>query len=446
MTTVTEDKAGVGMGRRSVPVSGEIPGRPADRGSAASGGMNRGSATDAGEVASPDEALWRPRDLLLPALLFLAGIPLTWANYGSAPVPLLLHTVLCAALLPRRQFPVGSFLVIAAVAVAAPFLAGVHILGELALFATYYRILLHRPVLWGLGATVVTVAVLGLLTVRPLGDLPLYISEGFRTEATTLVEVLIRLLTSMLLIVVALVTGVIALVARDRRRAVADARVEADRMRAERDQRSRLAREEERTRIARELHDVVGHSLGVMVSLSDGAARLVGPQPERAGQAMTTVADTGRAALAEVRDVLGLLRDDSGQPPQVQDVSDLVERVRATGTPVNLVHERELTRLPEHVRLCVYRVVQEALTNVGRHAGPGAEARVRVAGGGERVEVTVTDDGPGRPAERGSGLTGLTERVGLQGGTLTAGPGPGGGWVVHAVLPVRRPAAEVGLP
>ena len=390
--------------------------------------------------------------ILLPALLFLAGLPLLWLNHWFDPVPLALHTVLCAVLLPRHRYPVGVFVAAAALAAATPFLSGAHVLGELGMFAAYYRVLVHRPLAWGLGASVSVVGVIALLTLRPLGDVPGALTQGLDPDSALFVEVLLRLLTSLAMVVTALVTGVVALVVRDRRNAVAAALAETERLRAERDQRARLAREAERTRIARDLHDVVGHSLGVMVSLSDGAARLVGSQPERAGEAMGTVAETGRTALAEVRDVLGLLRDGRGQPPHVQDVADLVERFRATGTDVDLVYERELSRLPEHVRLCVYRVVQEALTNVGRHAGTGTGARVLigdeplVADGGELVVVTVTDDGTGRPAERGAGLTGLAERVALQGGTLSAGPRDGGGWAVRARIPVRRPAAEVVLP
>jgi len=225
----------------------------------------------------------------------------------------------------------------------------------------------------------------------------------------------------------------------------------------ERDQATRIAVAEERSRIARELHDVVAHAVSVMVVQADGAGYAIQSDPELAQRALRTISETGRGALGELRRLLDVLRHDEsdGEPrvpqPDAHALADLAERMRAAGVPVTLEVD-ELGDLPAGVSLGVYRIVQESLTNTLKHAGRGASAAVRVSRTGDLVEVLVSDDGAGRahelvPAARngrapvrlpgGNGLIGMRERAHVYGGTLEVGPAPGGGWQVRAELPVR---------
>ncbi|MEU4442697.1 sensor histidine kinase [Actinosynnema sp. NPDC050801] len=215
----------------------------------------------------------------------------------------------------------------------------------------------------------------------------------------------------------------------------------------ERDQQARIAVGEERSRIARELHDVVAHAVSVMVVQADGASYAIKTNPDLAEAAVRTIADTGRQALTELRRLLGVLRseDQSGTQwvpqPDAGDLHELAENCRAAGLPVRLETLGDLDALPAGLGLGVYRIVQEALTNTLKHAGSGAAATVRVTQAGDHVEVEVTDDGFGTPHDLvavsgGNGLIGMRERAGVLGGAIEAGPNPGGGWRVRAVLPL----------
>jgi len=217
----------------------------------------------------------------------------------------------------------------------------------------------------------------------------------------------------------------------------------------ERGQQARIAVAEERARIARELHDVVAHAVSVIVVQADGAAYAVRGQPELAERAVETISATGRQALTELRRLLGVLRSDEGDgrgdertpQPGAASLSELAERVRTVGLPVRLDLTGDLDALPAGVGLGVYRIVQEALTNTLKHAGPDSSATVRVTRVGDRVDLDITDDG--RLSAKalvgvsgsGNGLIGMRERALVFGGTLEAGPRPGGGWRVRASLP-----------
>ncbi|MFC5056784.1 sensor histidine kinase [Saccharothrix xinjiangensis] len=215
----------------------------------------------------------------------------------------------------------------------------------------------------------------------------------------------------------------------------------------ERDQQARIAVGEERSRIARELHDVVAHAVSVMVVQADGAGYAIRADPELAEAAVRTIADTGRQALTELRRLLGVLRSEDGSgtqwspQPGAGDLGELVENCRAAGLPVRLEVADDLGALPAGLGLGLYRIVQEALTNTLKHAGAGASAVVRVSRADERLTVEVADDGFGTPHDLvavsgGNGLIGMRERAGVLGGTLESGPNPGGGWRVRAVLPL----------
>jgi signal transduction histidine kinase len=230
-------------------------------------------------------------------------------------------------------------------------------------------------------------------------------------------------------------------------------------METERDQHTRIAVAAERARIARELHDVVAHAVSVIVVQSDGAAYAIRADPELAQSAVRTISDTGRQALIELRSLLDVLRGDGDTPdqrtpqPDIGALPELVRTVTDTGLPVELDLRGELTGLPATVGLGLYRIVQEALTNTLKHAGPGARATVRVERVGGLVEVEVRDDGPGlsgrgrTPAlvSGGNGLIGMRERASVLGGTLDAGPLHPAGWRVRATFPVR-PVQPAPLP
>jgi signal transduction histidine kinase len=242
---------------------------------------------------------------------------------------------------------------------------------------------------------------------------------------------------------------VAGLYAGTRRAYLAELRDRARRFERERDQASALAAAEERTRIAREMHDSVAHHLTVIVALSDGALRAVTRAPADAADAIRDVSGTARQALAETRRLLGVLRADSGpelrQPlPGLADLDDLLDRVRAAGLPVRYELSGAAGDLAPALQLAVFRLVQEALTNTMKHAGPNASAAVRLQLTPVQVRVDVEDDGAGRgagpAAAAGGGLTGMRERVSAVGGELDFGPRQPHGWRVTARL-VLDPAA-----
>jgi signal transduction histidine kinase len=209
----------------------------------------------------------------------------------------------------------------------------------------------------------------------------------------------------------------------------------------ERDQSSALAAVEERARIAREMHDSVAHHLTVIVALSDGALRAVTRAPGEAADAIRDVSATARQALAETRRLLGVLRADSGelrQPlPGLADLDDLLGRVRAAGLSVRCERSGADADLPPEIQLAVFRLIQEALTNTMKHAGPGASAAIRLQVSSAEVRVDVEDDGTGRgtaASTAGGGLTGMGERIGAFGGDLEFGPRNPRGWRVTARL------------
>jgi signal transduction histidine kinase len=215
----------------------------------------------------------------------------------------------------------------------------------------------------------------------------------------------------------------------------------------EQELRARWAVAEERGRIARELHDVVAHSVSVMVVQAGAARRSVAGNPDQATAALTQIESTGRQALAEMRRLLGLLRDgqDGGAAltpqPSLAHLDSLLAAAGEAGLPVELAVEGEPRQLPAGIDLSAYRIVQEALTNSLKHAGP-ARAVVRVCYGAKALEVQVWDDGRGaagpngRAEGDGHGLIGMRERVALFGGSLEVGTRQGGGFLVAARLPL----------
>ncbi len=212
------------------------------------------------------------------------------------------------------------------------------------------------------------------------------------------------------------------------------------------EQRARAARAEERLRIARELHDVIAHSISVMTIQAGAARTLVDDDGARAVEALGRVAQTGRQTLAEMHRLLGALRPESewhgeGSHPSLAELGALVEQYRVAGLPVEVDVAGTPRQLGAGLDLTAYRIVQEALTNSLKYAGP-ATARVLVRFTPRALDLEIADDGTGSgaPAGSGHGLVGMRERVSMYGGELQAGPSPGGGFAVHARLPLERSA------
>lgn len=234
------------------------------------------------------------------------------------------------------------------------------------------------------------------------------------------------------------------------RRQRAQAEQERSRLlQSEQEQRARAVAIDERSRIARELHDIVAHSLSVIVVQAEGGRAVVLKRPEVGAEVLDTIAETGRTSLAEMRRIVDVLRGGSAEAsylpsPGLGDLSELVAR---SGDQFQLIVRGLVPIVPAAVGLTVYRVVQESITNVLKHAGPAASAQIRIDYLPASIEIEVSDDGRGAATLRmdagpnaqpppGHGLRGMAERVSLMQGRLDARPRPGGGFVVRASLPL----------
>lgn len=371
--------------------------------------------------------LWSDGALVVALLLGCLFFPRS--DGGDPVVNALLQVGLVLPLLWRRTAPSKVFAVVAGVAFVQ-WLVTVPLPADLALLVALFTLAVHDTPMRALaGAGVLEIGVV-LASVRwtPVGDTAL---------ASTV------LLSGM--VAAALFVGLTLRTWR----AYMDALVErANRLELERDQRAELAAAAERSRIAREMHDVVAHNVSIMVALADGARVAAGGDPAGAAEAMGEVSATGRMALADMRSLLGVLRDrdePTGRTPQpdLARLPALLEGVRATGITVEFAERGTRFAVPPGVGLTVYRLVQESLTNVVKHAPGVSRVRVTLAFDQPTVEVAVRDDGADvGPSSPGHGVRGMRERAAACGGTLRAGPHPGGGWEV--VARVRAEGTVVG--
>ena len=234
----------------------------------------------------------------------------------------------------------------------------------------------------------------------------------------------------------------VGLLAQSRRRHLVALEDRAAQLARERDARATIAAAEERSRIAREIHDIVSHSVGTMVVMADGAVQTIRTDPGRSGTAMERVRDTGRGAMTEMRRMLDVLRDGDTAPrapqPGLVDLEQLLDDTRATGLRVDLTVTGAPVTLPAGPDLAAYRLVQEALTNARKHGGPLLSVvSVTLGYRDAEIDLRIVDDGADAapPASAGHGLVGMRERVAAYGGSVEAGPRAGGGFDVHAVLP-----------
>ncbi|WP_322920828.1 sensor histidine kinase [Nocardioides renjunii] len=374
----------------------------------------------------PRARLWFDR-LLVGVVLVLGGVGHAAAGQ---PVAALLTVVEAVPLLWRRRHPWPVFLAVAGASVLQAAVEAEPIVGQLVFPVAVYSVARWSPRWQSVTALLVGYAGAVVAAVRWI--------LGFGAGELTVANLAPYTVT-----ISAIVTAAWALgfAAQERERYVASlvARAEQAERMAERE--VELAARDERSRIAREMHDVVAHGLSVIVIQADGARYAAAKDPGVAVGTLETISTAGREALTEMRRLLGLLRDgDTGVAPQpgLGDVRHLVDEARAAGTRVEADLPAPVPEVPDGVALAAYRIVQEALTNVRKHAGPGATVRVRLAVG-RAVEVEVRDDGRGAAADtdgHGLGLVGMRERAAVHGGTLEAGPAAGGGFAVSARLPL----------
>ncbi|WP_233359047.1 sensor histidine kinase [Thermomonospora amylolytica] len=355
--------------------------------------------------------------------------------YGKGePIPEVVYVALVAGLLGplvvRRRWPVQAFATIAGVSFVQWVLDYTAIPANMGVLVAVYTVAANCAFRWAVAAGLVTElgAVLAAFryTVNP-GD---------------------RKYTTIMLSAVVAGVWILGVYISTRRAYTRSLEERAERLERERDTQIQIAMAAERARIARELHDVVAHNVSVIVVQADGASYAIDTDVERAKRALETISATGRTALAEMRRLLGVLRegDDAGAyrpQPGVAQLTDLVEQIRESGLPLDFRVEGVPAELPQGMQLAVFRIVQESLTNIVKHAGPRATAQVRLHYGDEAIQVTVTDDGRGAAARddgRGHGLVGMRERAAVYGGTVRAGPRLGGGFEVVARLPLREEA------
>ena len=359
--------------------------------------------------------------LLAAVLLGLCSAWLAWSDFASYRAAVV-QTALISTLVFRRRYPTAVFLTASTIAFAQ-WLLGFPVLGDVTLLVALYTVAAHESRMRALLAAAVLEA----------GA----IMASFRWQLAGTVPRSLLFLSAM--VVAALFAGLTA-ASGSRYLAWMDER--ARRLETERDQQAVIVAAAERTRIARELHDIVSHSLSVVITLADAAAVVGRSDPAGGVEAMTEASEVARRALTDMRAMLGVLRTDetsAGLAPQpgIDDLGALVERIRATGLPVALSVEAAAFPLSATAELTAYRIVQEALTNTLRHT-TARHATVTIAYDQPRLRLRIADDGTAKAPDehRGHGIEGMRERAALHGGALRAGPDPAApeGWLVEATL------------
>jgi signal transduction histidine kinase len=339
-----------------------------------------------------------------------------FAGVGAA----CLQAGLIVPLIWRRSYPMLVFLVISALALTQ-WLLGDRLLGDVALLISLYTVAVHESRPRALLATGVLEVGAALAADRwvPAGTVP----RSFLFLTATVVAALF-----------------VGFTVRSGSEYMAWLAERAERLEIERDQQKAIGAAIERTRIAREVHDIVAHSLSVVITLADAASVTNPTDPAGATDAMRQASEVGRQALRDLRTVVTVLRTDEpraelGPQPDISRLGDLFDRVRATGLAVEVAVVGEAFAPGAATELTVYRILQEALTNTIKHSS-ATEARVVLRYRRPVIELSVTDNGsaPDPVGREGHGIEGMSERAGLHGGSLQAGPSARGGWSVTATL------------
>ncbi|MFE6748110.1 sensor histidine kinase [Kitasatospora purpeofusca] len=362
-------------------------------------------------------------DSLLPALLLL--------NAATTPAPrepvltVALTAALALPLLWRRRAPLAVFGAVVTAALVQ-WLLDIQLPADIAVLVALYTLAARsdRRTTLVAGAVVQAGVLLACLRWAPDGA---FLTPFVAVTAMTAAA------------------AVLGMNVRTTRAYLAAVEERAAHLEREQQQQARLAVAEERARITREMHDIVTHNLSVMVALADAAGYARQRSPERADAAMRQISETGRQALTDMRRSLGVLRADEPDAerhplPGIAQLDALAEQMSAAGLPTGLAVEGDHDHLPATAQLTVYRLVQEALTNALKHTPAGTRATVRIRCDAGTVTVDVADTGPRPPASAaappssGHGIPGMRERAAAYGGTLRAGPLPGGGWAVRTRL------------
>jgi signal transduction histidine kinase len=395
--------------------------------------------------------LGRHRVLVDSVMAAILGLISLGSLIGGSPAAVLVVLLMIVPVAVRRRVPVAAFVIAAAAGAWQVLGLGVRTAGspphpgpipsDLALLVLLYTVAAYRPRRYSIPALLTCVGgslVAALVWVPVAGGIGL----GQRL-----------FVSGFLFGGVSLTFWILGDSMRYRRGYYAALEEKAARLEAERHAEAKVAAAAERARIARELHDVVAHHVSVMVVQADGAGYVIRSDPDRAAKALAAVSATGRQALTELRRVLGVLRSDGEQAaltpvPGLGELRELLDQARAAGLEVSYLLTGAPRELPEGAELAAYRVVQESLTNTRKHAGLAATAAVTLQYEPDGLVVQVTDDGMAAPSGEpdGHGLAGMRERVALYGGTVTAGPLPGGGFRVRAWIPCRKAGARADTP
>ncbi|MFK0001178.1 sensor histidine kinase [Paenarthrobacter sp. NPDC090522] len=349
-----------------------------------------------------------------------------------------LFVLSCGLLLPlawRRTRPVPAAAVVVLVCLVQWAAGAEPVAGQIAVPLIIYATAAYGPV-WASR----TVLLLGIL-----GGVMLTTREYAGSAESGILGLTIGALYTVLIWMLVLVSWTLGDLTRVRRLQLQALEDRTRRLEIEQQQERQLAAADERSHIAREMHDIVAHSLSVIITQADGARYAAAAKPELATEALATIAATGRDSLSEMRRLLGVLRNDDDSPtrpqPRLADLDELLLGFRAATLQVAFEEQGVPRRaMPAGAELTAYRTIQEALTNVIKHGGPTAKASVTLAWQGRGLQVDVVDDGRGAAADPpaaggGNGLRGMGERIALYDGSLSAGPEQGGGFRVSAFIP-----------
>lgn len=346
-----------------------------------------------------------------------------------------------ASLVWRRRTPIAVLAIVTAVLITfwlRDHGALLAVLGLPALYAVAAHAEHRRRAWWAVGIACVSLMLAASVSVL---DRP----DGFAS---------LRALSIVAFLIGAIAAGVVI---RNRERIFVDTERRAAAAEADRLAEANRAVIRERSRIAREMHDVVAHGMSVVAVQAAAGQEIVHADPDKAAEVFARIESVGRESLTELRRMLGILRDtddvDASLSPQpgIADIAAAVAESAATGVPTQLVIDGRQRAVAPGIELAAFRIVQEALTNVRKHAGGSASATVRISYETHVLVVEVTDDGRGAVTSlsgvgTGSGLIGMRERVEVYGGELTSGPRVGGGYGVRAILPIVDTDASTSAP